>query len=269
VALSGDGNLLVGGASFGDVVYVYERAMTEWTQQAEIIPPVYGHLDFGGAVALTNDGAILAIGASYANVGVANSGAVYVYERAATNEWISQARLSAANPGTFDLFGSSIALSADGQVMAVGAMGEASDATGIDGDSTNDAAPAAGAVYVFRRDAVSGWSEEAYVKASNAEAGDTFGTSVALSDDGTLMAIGAAGEDSGALGLGGDQTDDSADNNTGAVYVYQREANAWVQRTYVKASNAWAGQDFGVGLALAGDGNTLAVGADGGAAYLY
>jgi hypothetical protein len=77
-----------------------------------------------------------------------------------------------------------------------------------------------GAVYVFTRSGGT-WTQQAYVKASNTAAlgGDGFGAQVALSVDGTTMAVGATGEDSNATGFGGSQTNNSA-TDSGAVYLY-------------------------------------------------
>jgi hypothetical protein len=129
-----------------------------------------------------------------------------------------QGYLKASNTGASNGFGHSVALSADGTTLAVGAVGEASQATGIGGNQANNSALYAGAVYVFVR---SGglWVQEAYVKASNTGVDDTFGFSVALSADGTTLAVGAVEEDSQATGIGGNQTDNSA-SGAGAVYVY-------------------------------------------------
>jgi hypothetical protein len=74
--------------------------------------------------------------------------------------------------------------------------------------------------------------------------------------------VGAPGEDSAATGIGGDQADNAA-LDAGAVYVLARSGTAWSQEAYVKASNTGAGDRFGAGLALSGDGATLAVGASG------
>jgi len=71
---------------------------------------------------------------------------------------------------------------------------------------------------VFTR-SVATWTQQAYVKASNTGAGDHFGTSAALSSDGTTLAVGATGEDSSATGIGGNQADNSA-VGAGAVYVF-------------------------------------------------
>jgi hypothetical protein len=156
-----------------------------------------------------------------------------------------------------------VALSADGDTLAVGAMLESSSATGIDGDQTNDATPQSGAVYVFTR---SGglWSQQAYMKASNTGVDDRFGYGIALSSDGNTLAVGAGGESSNVKGINGNQADDSA--RSGATYRFSRSGTMWTQQAYVKASNTpRAGLVFGFGfsVALSANGGTLAVGAYG------
>ncbi len=167
----------------------------------------------------------------------AGSGAVYVFTRTGTT-WSQQAYVKASNTGANDLFGCSVALSADGSTLAVGAYGEDSAATGINGDQTSNAAADSGAVYVFTRTGTT-WSQQAYVKASNTGAGDYFGISVALSADGSTLAVGALHEDSAATGINGDQTSNAA-ASSGAVYVFTRTGTTWSQQAYVKASNTGA-----------------------------
>jgi hypothetical protein len=220
---------------------------------------------FGNSVAL--DGDTLVVGApsersnaigidgDQTDFGAPASGAVYVFTRDADGVWSQQAYIKASNADRSDLFGWSLAL--DGDTLVVGARGEFSNATGIDGDQADNSSIGAGAVYVFTRDASGVWSQQAYIKASNAEMSDSFGTSVAL--DGNTLAVGAVGEDSQATGVGGDQADNTA-TNSGAVYVFARDANSvWSQQAYIKATNTETSDKFGDSLAL--DGDTLAVGA--------
>src|SRR2546422_3735860 len=75
---------------------------------------------------------------------------------------------------------------------------------------------------------------QAYVKASNTDAGDDFGFAVALSSDGNTLAVGVPGEASVATGIGGDQTNNAA-ASAGAVYVYIRSGTTWTQQAYIKA----------------------------------
>jgi hypothetical protein len=107
--------------------------------------------------------------------------------------------------------------------------------------------------------AAGAWSEQAFVKASNTGAGDSFGTSLALSGDGNALAVGAPFEDGSGSGIGG--TPDESASNAGAAYFYARSGGAWSQQAYVKASNTGAADQFGTSVALSGDGNALAVGA--------
>ena len=152
-----------------------------------------------------------------------------------------------------DRFGGSVALSAD--TLAVGARGEDSAATGVNGDQGNSIGQS-GAVYIFSRTAGI-WSQEAYLKASNTEAEDGFGFSLALS--GHTLAVTAVFEGSAATGVNGDQNTDSA-YTSGAVYLFARTAGVWSQQAYLKASNTGGGDLFGYSVALSG--NTLIVGAE-------
>ena len=176
--------------------------------------------------------------------------------------------LKASNPGLDDklgfgsaLTGRTLALSRDGNTMAVAAPDESSAAKGVNGDQKNDSAGGAGAVYIFTRAAAGkSWAQQAYVKASNTDAYDSFGFTVALSADGSTLAVGATREDGAARGINGNQADNTAED-AGAVYVFARRGNSWLQQAYVKASNADAGDQFGWSLTLSDDGNTMAVGA--------
>ncbi|MGH8252150.1 MAG: FG-GAP repeat protein [Steroidobacteraceae bacterium] len=225
-----------------------------------------------GAVALSADGMTMAIGApseDSAATGVngdqlddsaSAAGAVYVFHRI-DGEWAQQAYLKASNTGTNDNFGVSVAVSADGSTLAVGAMGESSGATGVGGGQADNSVTFSGAVYVFVQDEAGSWTQQAYVKASNPDPSDFFGSRVALSGDGGTLAVSADEEDSAATGFGGMESDNSA-AGAGAVYVFARDpAGDWSQQAYVKASNTDATDGFGDNLALDGSGNTLVVAA--------
>jgi len=303
VALSGDGNTLAIGAKFessaaagvggnqadnsavgAGAVYVFVRSGAGiWTQQAYLKASNTGSSDyFGEAVALSGDGNTLAVGAlneasaatgvggNQADNSTVQAGAVYVFARV-SGIWSQEAYVKASNTGSLDYFGEAVALSGDGNTLAVGARGEASIATGIGGNQADNSAAYAGAVYVFTRTYVDPpglpppfpvWSQQAYVKASNTNAGDNFGSAVALSGDGNTLAVGANSEASNATGIGGNQADNSA-AAAGAVYVFARAGGIWSQEAYVKASNTGSGDFFGRDLVLSSDGNTLAVGAGG------
>jgi hypothetical protein len=111
---------------------------------------------------------------------------------------VQQGYLKASNTTTGDSFGYSVALAGD--TLAVGAIDEAS---------------ASGAVYVFTRTG-NDWTQKAYVKSSNTERFDLFGSSIALAGD--TLAVGATGEASNATGINGNQADNNAPDS-GAAYV--------------------------------------------------
>jgi hypothetical protein len=182
------------------------------------------------------------------------AGAAYVFVRVG-GVWSQQAYLKASNTGAGDTFGISVAVSGD--TVVVGAYGEASSATGVNGNQADNSGFQAGAAYVFVR--VGGvWSQQAYLKASNTGAGDTFGISVAVSGD--TVVVGAYGEASSATGVNGNQADNSG-FQAGAAYVFVRVGGVWSQQAYLKASNTGAGDTFGISVAVSGD--TVVVGAYG------
>ncbi len=289
VDLSGDGNTLAVGAPFeasnasgigGDqnddsagssgAVYVYARVAGNWQQQAYIKASNAQSGDaFGWSVTLSDDGNTLAVGSEdessnatgvngdQANNMSSDSGAVYVFARNA-NSWSQQAYLKAGNTGANDNFGHDIALSGDGNTLIVGAPWESGASTTINGPYNNDAV-IAGAAYVFVRSG-SNWSQQAYLKAPNADIGDLFGEAVAINGDGNRVAVGAIGEASNASGVNGDQNDDSLDD-AGAVYLFTRSGSSWSFEAYIKAGNTGNLDRFSTGLSLSHDGDTLAVGA--------
>ncbi len=131
-----------------------------------------------------------------------------------------EAYIKASNTNGNDRFGRSVALSGDGNTLAVGARNEESAAIGVNGDQADNSEVRAGAVYVFTRESGGVWTQQAYVKASNTDGGDQFGRRVALSDDGNTLAVGAVQESSAATGVNGDQADNSA-VSAGAVYMFR------------------------------------------------
>jgi hypothetical protein len=234
-----------------------------------------GHAGWGAAV--SGDGNTLVVAAPHEASGargpngnpndneVHGAGAAYVFVRSG-NTWAQQAYLKASNPHMSAEFGHAVAISGDGNTIAVAAFWEHSAATGINGNQNDTSVPQGGAVYVFTRRGTT-WTQQAYVKASNTgEAGtadsfgdgDQFGVSIALSDDGNTLAVGAHAEDGNGIN---DNQQDNSIQSAGAVYVYNRTGTNWAQTAYVKAPNPDGGDMFGYSVSLSADGRTLAVGA--------
>ncbi|WP_243398243.1 putative Ig domain-containing protein [Leptospira adleri] len=186
------------------------------------------------------------------------SGAAYVYRRNGVG-WVQEAYLKAPNAEAWDSFGYSVAI--QGDTIVIGAIGEGSSQTTITNGNTasaDNSAPFSGAVYVYKRTG-NNWDQEAYIKASNAEAGDSFGYSVAIQGD--TIAVGAYAEASNQTTItnGNTSSADNSNGNSGAVYVYKRTGNNWDQEAFIKAVNGEAGDLFGYSISLSG--NTLVVGA--------
>ena len=293
IALSGDANTMAVGAPFesggsrgvngnqndnsmyaAGAVYVYIRQGQSWTPQAYVKasnPGINDH--FGSSVVLSRDGNTMAFAAHWESSGatgingnqnddsIPQAGAVYIFTRTGTN-WAQQAYIKASNTGNAmagdgDQFGFSLAISGDGNTVAVGAITEDSNARGINGNQNDDSAASAGAVYVFSRTGTT-WTQQAYVKSANQDGGDLFGFSVALSFDGNTLGAAAFNESGGGKGF--NPPDDNKSQGSGALYVFTRQNGAWSQQGYIKASRGETSDGFGFATSISEDGNTVAVG---------
>ena len=233
--------------------YVFVRSGTTWTQQAYLKASQVSAGDgFGFSVAVSVDTVV--VGAtiedssttgvnSTPNESASGSGAAYVFVRSGTT-WTQQAYLKASQVNASDTFGQSVAVS--GNTVVVGATGEASSTTGVN-STPNELAGSAGAAYVFVRSGTT-WTQQAYLKASQVNASDTFGRSVAVSGD--TVVVGAYLEDSSTTGVNS-MPNESADAS-GAAYVFVRSGATWTQQAYLKASQVTAGDNFGASVAVSG-----------------
>lgn len=266
------------GVSGSGAVYLFTRSGVNWEEEAYIKASNNGALsDFGGFVSLSGDGRRLAVGSytesndaagisttfpsSSDNSGKSDSGAVYLYQYDGT-EWLEDTYIKASNVDDGDFFGSTVSLSDNGNRVAVGAPNEGNNATGISTTfpTTSSGKFFSGAVYVYRRDG-SDWVEDAYIKASNANAYDYFGVSTSISDEGNVLAIGAWGESSAVSGPHTSPIPDVATNRykSGAAYVYRHNSVAWTEDAYIKAGNSNNNDRFGWGVAVSGNGDWLAI----------
>ncbi len=250
--------------------YVFTRnAAGVWRQQVYIKPSYVdtdldfiGNDNFGSIVALNTDGNTLAVGVpreqssaagingDQTNNGAASAGAVYVFERNSSGVWTQQAYIKASNPDSGDQFGGRIALSNDGNTLAVGVPNEASSATVINGDGTNNDAELSGAIYVFARNSSAVWTQQAYIKARHSTATSFFGEKMALSGQGNTLAAGLV---SSSIDI----------NRLGSVHVFVRIGGVWIQQATLFRPDARSNQDFGAEVALNDDGNLLVIGLGG------
>ena len=191
---------------------------------------------FGGAVALSADGKTLAVGALYDDVsGNKDQGSVTVYGRSGKS-WTEEKVLVSDSGNAEDWFGYSVALSADGNTLAIGAV-----YADVNGNKDQ------GAVSVFARSG-GAWSLQKTLNISGGTAGDLFGYAVALSADGSTLAVGAISDDV------------NANVDQGSVSVFARTGAAWKEQQVITLDNGAASGNFGWSVSLSTDGNTLAAG---------
>lgn len=268
-------------------VYIYERAAgASWSsvpsdQVTYIKANNTGDGDqFGWSVSLSGNGRVLAVGA-YAedgsgtkinpsnNDGLTLAGATYLYRRLESgnaDHWEFTDYIKPSTKEANGRFGMSVSLDTEGHTLAVGAPGV--------GNSVSGASIGQGAVDLYRYDTNGNkWTFDQRIQAHNADENDFFGSVVSLSNNGQhLMAssllysngVASRAESSNATGINGNGNNNSAEKS-GAVYsfAYREDSKDWIQEAYIKASNTNAFDAFGAGLALSGDGKTLAVGAAG------
>ncbi len=269
VALSGDGRTLAVGAPgtnstdagsslrWAGAVYLYSREPSGWQPAGRLAPDnPADSARFGTALAFSADGSILVAGAEGWN----GRGAAFVFARGEDGKsWSQQAMVTPPGEGGQIYFGASLALSGNGSTLAVGAYREGGTAT----DQNGSAAEHAGAAYIYTGEQ-GVWREKHRLTPSRAH--DEFGTSLALNSDGSLLAVGAPFEDSKAVGLDGDENDQSG-RNSGAAYLFAIDKEQWQQIAYIKPIddndliNERFYGEFGATLSISRDSSTLAVGA--------
>lgn len=254
VAISGNGLVMVASKYGWDTrigaggVYTHDRVGTAWVRRGSMLiaSPTGESYFFGKGLALNDTGTVLAVGVP----GYQSKGGVYIYDWSGA-AWVQRgALLQPADIAVGDNFGASVALSADGLVMAI-------SATWWEGATSNQ-----GGVYIYD------WSGAAWVQrgsvivASITPGFNFFGAGVALNPAGDILAV-------------GEPWRTTALSQQGAVHVFDWSGAAWVARAVFYDPTAADNDRFGTSVALAGNGKYLLVGSpqetatDQGRAYLF
>jgi hypothetical protein len=219
-------------------VYAFTKSDSGWSQSEILFQSDGPHgADFGSSVAVSSDGTKLVIGAANQWVKSKNArpGAVYVFTKAG-DDWV-QAQQLVPSEGEVSEFGARVATSSDGSVLIIGANRKRTGGNARQGIA-----------YVFTKSG-SGWSQTQELTPPNGVADDYFGWSLASSRDGNTLLVGACQK----------YVYDSF--HQGAVYVYTRTENNWVQTSKLTASDGADGDFFGSSLACSSEGSTLIIGA--------
>lgn len=291
VAVSADGSTVVASSHVDDgsrgSAYVYRWNGQSWVEKKLTASDGAASDGFGRSVAVSADGSIVVVGAPADDTPETyNHGSVYVFR------WNGSAYVQAQKLQPSPLFGNAyfgtgVAVSGDGSRIAAGAV-----YVGLDGGSPW------GAVYIFRRN---GSTYELLGSALNAPTPQNYDSfcKVALSSDGSTLAVGAMGYDSNKGAVFVFQWDGSnygncqrlatmnqtngeelgycisisADGSTvvagarsysssrGAVYVFRRNGSSYTQVNKLIASDGINGDGFGISVAVSGDGGRVATGA--------
>jgi len=238
VSLSGDGNTIAVGArnnsgngQYAGHVRVYTNLNGDWTQVGSDIDGESAGDHSGWRISLSSDGNIVAIGANRNSDGGNSAGHVRVYKNMGGRWTKLGSDIDGLNEG--DASGSSVSLSSDGTVLAIGSP------------NNSGARSLAGRVRVFK------YKNETWTQLGTdieGEAvGEHFGWSVSLNDSGSLIAIGAiANNDNG--------------NWAGQVRLYKYKNDIWNQ-IGSNINGEGDNDQFGGSVSLSGCGNTLAIGA--------
>lgn len=225
-------------------VYVFGWNGSAWVEEQKLNASDAEAGDLFGRQIALGDGVAL-IGAWFADGTESSSGAAYIF-RYNGSTWVEEQKLMPADGESGDGFGGWVALSGD--TALIGAPFRA------------DAGGNSGAAYVFRWNGTA-WVEEDRLNAGDADAGDTFGNSVALA--GNTAVIGAVGDNAGG-------------SSAGAAYVFNFDGADWSQVQKLAATDAHAGARFGY-VAINESAATILIGARGdneegsgaGAAYVF
>ena len=235
VSMSADGTIVAigavrNGAESGHVrVYAFDGA--NWVQRGQDIDGEAAGDHSGSSVSLSSDGGIVAIGAPLNDGNGSDAGHVRVYGFDGAN-WVQRGQ-DIDGEAAGDHSGSSVSLSSDGGIVAIGAP--LNDGNGSD----------AGHVRVYGFDGAN-WVQRGQDIDGEA-AGDHSGSSVSLSLDGGIVAIGAP-------------LNDGNGSDAGHVRVYGFDGANWVQRGQDIDGEA-AGDHSGSSVSLLSDGGIVAIGA--------
>ena len=248
-AVSADGTYVVVGApsaSGSGGAYVYVKSGTAWELQQKLSAPAISGGAMGYTASISADGGYVVLGAYNSQGYASGQGAVYIWART-ESAWTLQATLVASVPAANDLFGySAVGISGLGDAVVAGARGHSTNATGA------ASLAGAGAVFVYARTNAA-WTLQQKLVPLDRAAGDDFGASTSVSNDGTVAIVGAplnATNAAGGASLAG----------AGAVYIFAKSAGVWSQTQKIVAADRAAGDRFGASVSISGNGLYAIVG---------
>lgn len=209
--------------------------------------------NFGNSVAISGDGSTVVVGAFWVDDKGTDSGSAYIFTKQANGSYLQIQKLTASDGAAGDLFGCSVAVTRDGSIIIIGAY------------ANDDKGDNSGSAYIFTRQTNGSYLETQKLISDDEAAGDIFGLSVAISEDGSTVVVSS-------------QFDDDKGTDSGSAYVFAKEVDGSYFETHkLVASDGLAGDRFGIKVAVSKDGSTVIVGAifdddkgiDSGSAYIF
>lgn len=252
-AMDASENVLAVGASKDDdageesgSVYLYDRMPgSSWQYRQKLIGSDVDQYDYFG-YSLSVEGSVMGVGAFGDDEGGVDTGAVYVFEQGSLGLWREVGKLKPLDSSDHDRFGFSV--SVHGNRLAASARDD------------DDRGANSGSVYLFERDGLGRWIQEAKLLLPNDSERAYFGWSLALGEE--VLAVGAKGDDESGV-------------DAGAVYVYRYAGGHWALEQKIAPENLSSYDGFGMSMDF--DGDSIAVGApnrdsgevDSGSVFLY
>jgi len=244
ISLSDNGSVVAIAAQYNDGngsnaghVKIYQNISGTWTQIGTDIDGEAADAQFGASVSLSSDGKIVAIGAIGYDSNGLGTGHVKIYQNV-LGTW-TQMGTNINGVAWGDNFGTSVSLSSNGSFVAIGARLN-------DGSGSN-----AGHVRIYQN--ISGTWTQVGADIDGEAVDDNSGSSVSLSSDGSVVAIGAP-------------LNDGSGSNAGHVRIYQNVSGTWIQMG-IDIDGTGVDYESGKTISLSSDGTVVAIGAYGSSGF--
>lgn len=240
VDISGDGSVIIVGAlqeysQISTCVFTRQANGSYLETQKLVASDMAAYEQFGTSVAISNDGSTIIIGAYFDDDKGPNSGSVFVFAKQSNGTYLQIQKLVALDGAARDYFGSSVTVSGDGSTLVVGAE--------HDGDKGDNS----GSAYVFTKQANGSYLQTQKLTASDGAADNLFGFSVAISNDGSTLVVGA-------------RNYYVKTTESGSAYVFIKQTDgSYLQTQKLIASNGAAGDRFGYYVTISENGSTIVV----------
>lgn len=209
--------------------------------------------NFGYSISISGDSSTIVVGACFDDDKGTDSGSVYVFSKQPNGVYLQIQKLLAADGAAGDAFGTSVTVSGDGSIIVIGAKGD------------DDKGSNSGSVYVFKKQANGTYLQSQKLLAADGTANDSFGVSLAISPDSSVIVIGA---DQG----------DGKNLSSGTIYIFTRQLDGnYLQTQELLTLDSESNDSFGYAVSISEDGSTVISGAywdddkgnDSGSVYVF